>query len=110
MFEEERIRLINVEPIIYYDQVNNVYGFDVNNRLYNELFINGDIDFKHQFVNDIKNKFNIYLLSPILLQDDIFNDLFGVSSSQILAIQFYIKSNDETQLSNFSQYLRKEWL
>ncbi len=109
MFEKERIQLISAEPIIYYDQFNNVYGFNVNDRLYNELFIKGDLNFDHKLIKEIKNKFNISLLSPILIQDDLFNEVLGISSSQILAIQFYIKSDDENQISNFAQYLRKDW-
>ena len=65
--------------------------------------------FNHKFVKEIKNKFNINLLSPILIQDDLFNEVLGISSSQILAIQFCIMSNDENKISNFAQYLRKDW-
>lgn len=109
MFEKERIQLITAEPIIYYDQFNNVYGFNVNDRLYNELFSKGNLNFDHKFVKEIKKRFNIDLLSPILIQDDLFNELLGISSSQILAIQFCIMSDDENKISNFAQYLRKDW-
>lgn len=109
MFEKERIQLITADPIIYYDRFNNVYGFDVNDRLYNELFSKGNLNFNHKFVKEIRNKFNINLLSPILIQDDLFNEVLGISSSQILAIQFCIMSNDENKISNFAQYLRKDW-
>lgn len=109
MHEEEKMLLLTADPIIYYDTVNNIYGFYLSDKLYNEIVDCGQINSQSEIVKYIENTYELKMLSLGIVENELFKTISTVGQPKMLAIQFYLKDS-ESELLNLAQYLRKEWL